>query len=130
MLRQLSAGIIWGLTLAVAYSALLLGTKLLPGSSTEFFAADPPYARYILSYFSGGLLAGLARGVLWPRARTELQAVLAGFATALPFFVAVHVAVRGWGEWSVLGAAELAIMAFIGGGLAVLILWRAGHTRV
>ena len=126
MLRQLSTGIIWGLTLAVAYSILLLGMKLLPGSS----AADVPYTRFILSYFSGGLLAGLARGFLWPRARTELQAVLAGFATALPFFAAVRVAVHGGADWSVFAAAELATMAFLGGGLAAVLLWRAGYTRV
>lgn len=110
----------------MTYSLLLLGMRLLPGSS----AADVPYTRRILSYLSGGLLAGLARGFLWPRARTELQAVRAGFATAPPFFVAVRVAVQGWADRSMLAAAEVAITAFIGGGLAVLLFWRAGYARM
>ena len=129
--RRVVTGTQLGIALGAASSLFLLPGwgihslgQTFAGASTAPPFADAPVRQLLIAYFAGGIAAGILGTVLWPRIRTSTQAVLIGFVSAIPFFFAIRVAVRGVAYPSVLAALHLLLVALIGGGIVALICWR------
>lgn len=66
--------------------------------------------------------------ILWPRVAGAWTSAAAGFVAAVPFFLAIRIAVLGPLGWTLEGALGLGMRALLGVALG-LILWRWGGGR-
>jgi hypothetical protein len=99
-------GLLWGTLLASAFSALLAAGVLFRAILRHLYpeVAPPvgelPLAALVLGYFAGGIVAGVTFGLLWPGARRGIAPWLIGALAAVPFFLALRVALLGAGGWT------------------------------
>jgi hypothetical protein len=76
----------------------------------------------------GGAGAGAVLSILWSRVANTWTAAAAGFVAAIPFFLAIRIAVLGPLGWTLEGVLGLGMRALLGVALG-LILWRWERAR-
>ncbi|HEV2132278.1 MAG TPA: hypothetical protein VGR27_14280 [Longimicrobiaceae bacterium] len=128
----LLGGSLWGTALALSFATLLLLTALVQWAIGAFFGISTPYAvaelpigALVLAYFAGGVSAGAALGVLWPRSGGAVPAMLAGVFAAMLFVTAVRVAIFGLTGWTAADLLAVYARAWGTGAIAALLVWKS-----
>lgn len=92
--------------------------------------SDSPPEVDVLSIVAGHLVGGAGAGVtlstLWSRVGSAWTAAAAGFVAAVPFFLAIRIAVLGPLGWSLEGILGLGMRALPGLALGLILWWREG----
>ena len=116
----------WGLTVLLAIAASIHVVLRFFGDATPFPLDPGSILRLVLGYAVGGITAGLVLDGLLPRARRQREAAVAGFFGAIPFFVAIRIAMQGWTDWAAEEWIRVAMLALVVGVASSRILWRGG----
>lgn len=82
----------------------------------------------VAGHLIGGAGAGVTLSTLWSRVGSSWAAAAAGFVAAIPFFLAIRIAVVGSLGWTLEGVLGLGMRALLGVALG-LILWRGERAR-
>ena len=85
--------------MGVALSLLALIVFLIGGEGT-FASLHTSFAKAVLAYLLGGIIAGTIVGILRPLARWKAGAVVVGFLASLPVAVLFRLAAVGADGWS------------------------------
>jgi hypothetical protein len=121
--------ILAGVTLAVLYALYAVVLYVFRGQAA-FDAVGATLAQVIASYFAGGILGGVAVGLLWPLSRHREGAIVIGIVTAFIIFSAVRFAsVGSFTRWTSDIWASTIIAAVLLGGLVANFFWSAHHPR-
>lgn len=126
---SLIVGTLWGIALAIGFTALLLfavGLRSLTGAPPPG-VAELPIIALVIAYFVGGITAGGILGVLWPRTKRPLQAVMVGILMAIFFVTAVRIAIHGATGWTTGDLLQLAGTSLIAGSCVGLVLWASNR---
>jgi len=122
---DLREGIGAGMYLAAAYS-VIGGVAVALGAGRVIESLGANILIVVAAYFTGGLLSGVAFGLLRPMGATRLGAALLGFVVALPSVTVLSSLVIPPPEWRNLPVFSLGASALIGPILGI-VRWRDTH---
>jgi hypothetical protein len=94
-MRSAREGVAIGVIAATLYSAWVVLVYALNGSR-PFVELGVTLPTVVGVYYAGGVLGGAIMGVLWPRARSRLEATLVGMLIALVVVMGAGVAMYGY----------------------------------
>lgn len=106
--------------IGVELSPLLVGGEE-PEASTELDVLS-----LVTGHLVGGMGAAVTLSILWPRVGSAWTGAAAGFVAAVPFFIAIRIAVLGPLGWSLEGVVGLGMRALLGVALGLILSWREG----
>ena len=121
----------WGLTAFLSLSVLIhLVLRAFFGDAVPLPLDQVPLIRLVLGYAVGGITAGLILDYLLPRAERRIEAALTGVIGAVPFFVAIRVAIKGSASWAPDELVRLGILALVVGVVSSRVLWRGDVRQI
>ena len=100
LFRRIAWGAKTGTIFGLAFSLLALVVFLLGGQG-PFEANHSSFGKIVVTYFLGGVSAGMIVGMLRPLTASKVGAAVTGFIAAAPVSILMRFAVNGFRAWTV-----------------------------
>jgi hypothetical protein len=110
--RRLWWGARWGALFGCAFVAIAVAIYVLSGQSA-FESHHTTFGQVALTYFFGGVIAGVVVGILRPLTRSKAGAALVGFMAAMPVAILMRFATDGFGPWQQSDTVEIIVLSLI-----------------
>jgi len=110
--RRIWWGARWGALFGVAFVAIAVVIYTLSGQ-TAFEAHHTTFGRVVLTYFFGGVAAGVVVGIMKPLTRWKAGAAVVGFLAGMPVATIMRFATDGFGPWHRSDTIDVIVMSLI-----------------